>query len=574
MVEQTLIKQLGYIPDLPDHRDLQMTFPGEFLEKSLPPSVNLISLCPPIYDQGQLGSCTGNSIAGAIEFDRIKQGLSDFNPSRLFIYYNERVIEGTVGTDSGAMIRDGVKVVNKLGAPSETVWPYDISKFSEKPSTEAFEQGSQHPAVQYSRVPRSLAFLKACLASGFPFVFGFSVYESFMNQETARTGIVNLPGKEERLLGGHAVLACFTGDTKISLLDGREESFKNLINEPSFWVYSSDENGNIVPGLAHSVRKTGKKEIMKIKLDNEQDIECTEEHLFLMREGMYKKAIDLNIGDSLMPLYRKKSKTKGMSGYDMIWSQSEKKYNYTHRKVYSHLNGSDLPEVIHHCDFNKLNNSPDNLVGMTWNDHTNLHNEQVKLLEKYAKSDSGRTKSRDLMSALWSNPEWKAKTLLQNRNNGEKTKYKAAILRCKKRPSIKQYIIREVQKRDELMKRAVENIMNYNRRLLPPNENQIQARKTNAIKLNQQRWNHKIIGIERTGRTEDVYDLTVDKYHNFALSAGVFVHNCGYDDTVQRFTVRNSWGVNWGQNGYFSMPYEYLLNSNLSDDMWKITLVK
>jgi hypothetical protein len=85
--------------------------------------VNLRLHGPPAYDQGQLGSCTGNAIAGAIEFERMKQGLSDFEPSRLFIYYNERVMEGTVGSDSGAQIRDGIKSDSKLGAPPESDWP-------------------------------------------------------------------------------------------------------------------------------------------------------------------------------------------------------------------------------------------------------------------------------------------------------------------------------------------------------------------------------------------------------------------------------------------------------------------
>ncbi len=74
--------------------------------------------CPSVYDQGQLGSCTGNGIAGAIEFDQKKQGTAEYTPSRLFIYYNERVIEGTVNQDAGAQIRDGIKAVVKLGAPS------------------------------------------------------------------------------------------------------------------------------------------------------------------------------------------------------------------------------------------------------------------------------------------------------------------------------------------------------------------------------------------------------------------------------------------------------------------------
>src|ERR1700758_5646480 len=101
----------GWIPDLPDQRDYQYAAPVETIG-ALPANVDLTSACPPVYDQGQLGSCTANAIAGAIEFDQIKQNLSPiFVPSRLFIYYNERAMEGTVSSDSGAQIRDGMKSV-------------------------------------------------------------------------------------------------------------------------------------------------------------------------------------------------------------------------------------------------------------------------------------------------------------------------------------------------------------------------------------------------------------------------------------------------------------------------------
>src|SRR5438477_11218047 len=118
------IKRYGWIPDIPDQRDYLYAAPPAFL-RALPPRVDLRAHCPPVYDQGQLGSCTSNAIGGAIEFDLLKQSLPDFMPSRLFIYYNERKMEGTVGTDSGAQIRDGIKSVAKQGVPPESEWPYD-----------------------------------------------------------------------------------------------------------------------------------------------------------------------------------------------------------------------------------------------------------------------------------------------------------------------------------------------------------------------------------------------------------------------------------------------------------------
>jgi C1A family cysteine protease len=182
---------------------------------TLPPAVDLRPQCPKeVYDQGQLGSCTGNAIAGAIEFDEIKQKAADiFTPSRLFIYYNERVIEGTVNSDSGAQIRDGIKTVAKQGACHEQIWPYDIAKFRTKPPKPAYTDGAKHTAVQYQRLIQSLTEMKGCLAAGYPFVFGFTVYESFESSSVAKTGIVPFPGAKEKVVGGHAVLGVGYDDT-------------------------------------------------------------------------------------------------------------------------------------------------------------------------------------------------------------------------------------------------------------------------------------------------------------------------------------------------------------------------
>src|SRR3954454_19702763 len=132
------IRGYGWTPDLPDHRDRVYSAPMRILG-ALPPSVRLRPVCPPVVDQGELGSCTANAIAVALQFDQMKQKLADvFLPSRLFIYYNERVMEGTVNEDAGAMIRDGIKSVSKEGAPHEKLWPYVIAKFKTKPTEAAY----------------------------------------------------------------------------------------------------------------------------------------------------------------------------------------------------------------------------------------------------------------------------------------------------------------------------------------------------------------------------------------------------------------------------------------------------
>jgi C1A family cysteine protease len=200
------IKGYGWNRDMPDGRDLMYAAPPHVVTQ-LPPKVDLRDLCPPVYDQGQLGSCTANAIGGALEFDQMKQKETAFTPSRLFIYYNERVIEGTVDSDSGAQIRDGVKSVNKQGAPPESDWPYDIAKFKDKPPQKAYDDAKQHEAILYQRLTPTLGQLKGCLAEGFPFVCGIVVYESFESQDVASTGQVPLPQAGEQQLGGHAIVA-------------------------------------------------------------------------------------------------------------------------------------------------------------------------------------------------------------------------------------------------------------------------------------------------------------------------------------------------------------------------------
>jgi C1A family cysteine protease len=200
------IKRYGWIPDRPDHRDRRLLVEAPAAGGPLPASVDLRAQCPPVYDPGQLGSCTANAIAGALEFDTLRQGQDSVMPSRLFIYWNERYIENTTASDSGAQIRDGIKSVAQWGDCPETEWPYDVSQFAVQPTPACYADAKKHLALVYEAVDQDLDHMRGCLAAGFPFVFGFTVYASFESQQVAQTGVVPMPQWFERALGGHAVM--------------------------------------------------------------------------------------------------------------------------------------------------------------------------------------------------------------------------------------------------------------------------------------------------------------------------------------------------------------------------------
>jgi C1A family cysteine protease len=163
---------------------------------------------PPLYDQGQLGSCTANAIAAAVEYDRLKQGIADFTPCRLFLYYNERAAEGTVSSDAGANICDGISAMQTIGDCQETDWPYtdDPTTFIGPPPAICAADAAPHKDLQQQQVEQSTDGIRAVLADGHPVVFGFTVYESFESDAVASTGIVPMPQPGEQVLGGHAVL--------------------------------------------------------------------------------------------------------------------------------------------------------------------------------------------------------------------------------------------------------------------------------------------------------------------------------------------------------------------------------
>ena len=201
----------GWKPDIPDFRDFTLKISDDTIQ-NLPEKVDLRNPKLPIFNQLRIGSCTSQAIATAHMFNQIKQSDKEpFIPSRLFIYFNEREMMGNVEIDSGAHLRDGIKSLNSQGVCEEIIWPYDISKFKDKPTPECYKDALNHQAVTYERVVQTEDQLRGCLASGFPFVFGFAVYEFFESKEMAKTGVLKMPEKDEKMLGGHAVI-CISYD--------------------------------------------------------------------------------------------------------------------------------------------------------------------------------------------------------------------------------------------------------------------------------------------------------------------------------------------------------------------------
>jgi C1A family cysteine protease len=220
----------GWRRDLPDHRD--ENYKVIFDRKVMPRMLDLSANCPRTEDQGGLGSCTANAATSAMEFLYKKVGKSQPELSRRFLYFATRVwiAHGLPGDDSGAQIRDVMKALAKYGVCLETTWPYDIDQFSVSPSQQAREDALTHQITKYSRLP-NVSTIRACMAQGYPAVGGFSVPASMMDEETSKTGIVKLPGKNEEFIGGHCVF--FVG----------YDDYKQLLKFQNSWGESWGDDG-------------------------------------------------------------------------------------------------------------------------------------------------------------------------------------------------------------------------------------------------------------------------------------------------------------------------------------------
>lgn len=400
------------------------------------------------------------------------------------------------------------------------------------------------------------------------------------------------------MVHGQGNWGCFTKDTKVKLADGRNLSFEDLVKEESLgkinYTYTVNSQGLISIAEIKNPRLTKKNaEIIKVILDNGEEIKCTPNHLFMLKDGSYKEALDLKPEDSLMPLYQKLSEETdrlNRKGYALIYQPKKDEWVPVHHladnfNLTAKKYEKNLCRVRHHIDFNKSNNSPDNIVRMHWGDHFKLHYncaaEQHKNPDYRLKIAAGRKK-------YWLNPETKEKyaKLLSERNikNWQNPEYRSKMRDFLSEVN-KQFIQKHPEKRLELSKRATKTLKRLwqdseyrafmREKIIKGNKNhktnktgrlkflnickeilnrKVELNKENYNKLRNEIYpygsatlwetgfvkyfqgnfelirqeinkNHKISKIEKITKKEDVYDLTINSTHNFSLSVGIFVHN-------------------------------------------------
>lgn len=226
----SIVGALGWARDLPDHRDyslesdsvkaiLDKSRPLKAARKKSPMRVDLRKWCSPIENQGQIGSCTANAGVAIMEYFQRRAYQQHMDGSRLFLYKTTRNLLGWKG-DQGAYLRATMKAMVLFGVPPEQHYPYDEKKYDDEPSPFLYAFALSYKAVKYFRLdppglPAEKLLQQLCqtLAAGLPAMFGFSVFSSISSIPEG-SGDIPYPGKTERQIGGHAVVAVGYDDRK------------------------------------------------------------------------------------------------------------------------------------------------------------------------------------------------------------------------------------------------------------------------------------------------------------------------------------------------------------------------
>lgn len=403
---------------------------------------------------------------------------------------------------------------------------------------------------------------------------------------------------------------CLAPETKIKLADGRDLSIKEISEEynngKQNYVYSIDENNNwVVKPItwAGVTRKNAK--TLKVVLDNGEKIIVTPDHRFMLRDGSYEEAQNLKIGSSLMPAYTRKSSAEEkdkLDGYEMLFNNNTGKWEYVHRIAKKEeLLEAKNNVVIHHDDFNKLNNNPDNLVLMDKDEHFSLHSSLAKELSKdkelvkrrnisikkfYNSEEGKKVLEEKLPKAIYSekrykwlhseeHKELKRNQIANQRENGtiynteegkqkisnsmkerwQKEDYRNEMrvvssmggsIKNKNNPIYRKLTKEEILNTFEngMTTYELSEKLNTSRSTLKRTlrkwgyENWFEFCEENSL-IPKERVNHKVVSIEEYEVLDETYDITIDEETpNFALSAGIVIHNSQMDIKFSRFIER------------------------------------
>lgn len=373
--------------------------------------------------------------------------------------------------------------------------------------------------------------------------------------------VLNLHNKKFPVIypiGSH----CFDGDTRVPLLDGTEVSLREIEGQ-TVDVYSYHD-GRVVPGKGVCQKTRSVDELVKVTLDNGEVVKCTLDHQWMLRDGEYIEAQHLIPGISLMPLYRRLYQKGVRAGYEQVYDPGTDGWEFTHRRVMSFSDRAwDLNEddeivelvrpddfgCVHHIDFDKRNNAPDNLVWMHGHTHWRYHH--LIMSERAARGETGwsavwrHPKARENMSAqsseklsktlrrLWKDPEYREQATKRNAENGRKMGAKNLVA----------YNMQDADSKKVLCECGQEfgnaGARGYHK-------------KTTCT------LNHRVVSVEIIRETTDTYCLTVPEYENFALSAGIFVHNCAGAFS----TLKGNCVLQMYHEGYLKHPF-----SNIGDQV-------
>jgi intein/homing endonuclease len=397
---------------------------------------------------------------------------------------------------------------------------------------------------------------------------------------------------------------CLAGDTKIPLMDGTAPTIAELSKrEDPFWVYSVDKENNVVPGLARDARVTRRQaQTVEVELDNGEVLTCTPDHPIMTRDGSFKEAQELVAGESVMPLYRRRSTGK-MVDYEEVYHPGKDEWGFTHRAVTDAL-FEDVPKghVRHHVNFDRNDNRPENLKVMSWGDHSRLHGEHAEktllrpdVMEKrkaaqaewlktdaakvsiakasaaskkpgsrfwdWVHSDRHREMKSDQMRAQWEDPdskmrtsrtsEWRKKMsrVMKGRiENGTAPDSSGENNRRWRSDASIEHLISvasdyRCSSKKQLMKWSGYSEALVSRVLSGAGMTYREFADKHMAPSKMRDASYRRVAnhkvVEvRQGPVVDTYDLTVDGYHNFAVEQGVIVHNSQEDVRFARTILR------------------------------------